>query len=63
MGMVNSVRKKTPIFKEWVSEIAEVEADVVLKIKEFTFVIDCFQRKSNEEICVFWRTLNKMKFI
>jgi hypothetical protein len=30
-----------------VSEIIKVETGVVLKIKEFTFVIDCFQYKSN----------------
>ena len=28
----------------------EFEAFVVLKIKEFTFVNDCFQNKNNEEI-------------
>ena len=42
---------------KWVSEIIEVEADAVLKIKEFTIVNDCFQYKSNEEIGVFWRAL------
>ena len=41
------------------SEIIKVEADAVLKIKEFTIVNDCFQYKSNEEIGVFWRALNK----
>ncbi len=42
----------------WVSENVEIEADEVLKIKEFTFVNDCFQHKSNEDISVFWRILN-----
>ncbi len=42
---------------KWVSEFAEIEADEVLKIKEFTFVNDCFQHKPNEDIGVFWRTL------
>ena len=44
-------------FRKWVSEIVEIEADEVLKIKEFTFVNNCFQHKSNEDINVFRRTL------
>ena len=42
---------------KWVSEIIKVEAGAVLKTKEFTFVIDCFQYKYNEEIGVFWHAL------
>ena len=41
----------------------EFEACKIFKIKEFTFVNDCFQYKSNEEIDVFWRALiNKNTF-
>ena len=42
-----SVGKKTHDFMKWVSEIIKVEADAVLKIKEFAIVNDCFQYKSN----------------
>ncbi|RLD25632.1 MAG: hypothetical protein DRI54_04495 [Bacteroidetes bacterium] len=55
--MLFSVDKKTRDFLKWVSEIIKVEADAVLKIKEFTIVNDCFQYKSNEEIGVFWLAL------
>ena len=51
------VGKKTHDFLKWVSEIIKIEADAVLKIKEFAIVNDCFQCKSNEEIGVFWRAL------
>jgi len=57
--LLNSVGKKTHDFLRWVSEIIKVEADAVLKNKEFAIVNDCFQYKSNKEIGVFWRTLNK----
>ncbi len=52
-----SLCKKTQYLRKWVSEIAEIEAEEVLKNKEFTFVNDCFQHKSNDDIDVFWRTL------
>ena len=51
-----SLSKKTPLFRRSLSEISEIEAGEVLKSKEFTGVIDCFQCKPNEEIGVFWRT-------
>ncbi|RLD25081.1 MAG: hypothetical protein DRI54_05470, partial [Bacteroidetes bacterium] len=58
-----SLSKKTPLFRRSLPEISEIEAGEVLKSKEFTGVIDCFQNKPNlpdrqagEEVGVFWRT-------
>jgi hypothetical protein len=61
-------RKKHPVLKT-IDHLASVntvsvwfrmfefEACVVLKIKEFTFVNDCFQNKRNEEIGHYGQTL------
>ncbi len=54
---VYSLCKKIPYFKKQVSEIAKIDADEVLKFKEFTFINYFFQHKSNDDIGVFWRTL------
>jgi len=35
-------KKENPIFSVLLSENTEIEAGEVLKIKEFTVVIDCF---------------------
>ncbi len=39
---LNTACRKTPYFRKWVSEIAEIEAGEVLNIKKFTYVNDCF---------------------
>ena len=40
----------------------EFKAFEVLKIKEFTFVNDCFQNKNNEEIGHYGQTLIIVQF-
>ena len=59
--MLNNAFKKIRHFTEWLSEIAEVEADDVLKSKESALANDCFQQKSNAKIGVFWQPLNTNK--
>ena len=50
---LSSVSKKTPYFRKSLAKNIKDKAFEVLKIKEFTFVNDCFQNENNAVFGVF----------
>ena len=52
--------RKRNVFSEVALRRLQVRGLAILKIKEFTFVNDCFQDSRNEEIGVFLEPLNKV---
>ncbi|TRX70856.1 outer membrane beta-barrel protein [Carboxylicivirga sp. M1479] len=59
MSHLLSLWKKTQIFLKRLNGKVKFQGLVFLKIKEFTFVNDCFQKGRNEEIGLFGQALLK----
>ncbi len=55
--MIISVSKKTKVFLKCLNGKIQFQGLAFLKIKEFTFVNDCFQKGRNEEIGLFGQAL------